>query len=101
MTRDLLKRGFAEAFKTVDAIVTPTSPTPAFKIGEKASDPLAMYLADIFTVTANLVGVPAISVPCGMADREGKKLPLGFQIMAPRFREDIVFQLGKAVESVR
>jgi aspartyl-tRNA(Asn)/glutamyl-tRNA(Gln) amidotransferase subunit A len=100
-TRDLLKRDFAEAFKTVDVIVTPISPTPAFKIGEKSSDPLAMYLADIFTVTANLVGTPAISVPCGTVVREGKNLPLGFQIMAPHFREDIVFQLGKVVESVR
>lgn len=100
-TQDLLKHDFVEAFKNVDAIVTPTSPTPAFKVGEKSSDPLAMYLADIFTVTANLVGLPAISVPCGTVDREGKSLPLGFQIMAPHFREDILFQLGKVVESVR
>lgn len=101
ITRDLLKKDFVEAFKTVDAIVTPTSPTPAFKIGEKASDPLSMYLADIFTVTANLVGVPAISVPCGTVSREGKELPLGFQIMASHFREDVLFELGKAVERVR
>lgn len=100
-TRELLKHDFAEAFKKVDAIVTPTSPTPAFKIGEKSSDPLSMYLSDIFTVTANLVGLPAISVPCGSVDREGKSLPLGFQIMAPHFREDIVFALGKAVETAR
>ncbi len=57
-----------------------------------------MYLSDIFTVTANLVGVPAISVPSGFAEREGKQLPLGFQIMAPHFREDLLFTLGKAVE---
>jgi len=101
MTQDLLRQDFAEAFKTVDAIVTPTSPTPAFKVGEKTSDPLSMYLADIFTVTANLVGVPAISVPCGFVPRGEKELPLGFQIMASHFREDIVFQLGKAVEGVR
>jgi aspartyl-tRNA(Asn)/glutamyl-tRNA(Gln) amidotransferase subunit A len=100
-TQELLKHDFAEAFKTVDAIVTPTSPTPAFKIGEKASDPLSMYLADIFTVIANLVGLPAISVPCGTILREGKNLSLGFQIMASHFREDIIFALGKAVESVR
>ncbi len=100
-TQNLLKKDFIEAFKEVDVIVTPTSPTPSFKVGEKASDPLSMYLADIFTVTANLVGVPAISVPCGTANREGKDLPLGFQIMAPHFREDILFQLGKVVESVR
>lgn len=101
VTRDLLKKDFTEAFKNVDVIVTPTSPTPAFKVGEKASDPLSMYLADIFTVTANLVGVPAISVPCGTVVREGKDLPLGFQVMAPHFREDLLFQLGKDVESVR
>ena len=100
-TQDLLKRDFAEAFKNVDAIVTPTSPTPSFKVGEKAADPLSMYLADIFTVTANIVGVPAISVPCGTVAREGKDLPLGFQIMTPHFREDVLFQLGKAVEAVR
>jgi aspartyl-tRNA(Asn)/glutamyl-tRNA(Gln) amidotransferase subunit A len=100
-TQDLLKNDFIEAFKNVDAIVTPTSPTPAFKIGEKSSDPLSMYLADIFTVTANLVGVPAISVPCGTVPRGEKNLPIGFQIMAPHFREDIVFALGKAVENTR
>lgn len=101
VTRNLLKRDFLEAFKTVDVIVTPTSPTPAFKVGEKASDPLSMYLSDIFTVTANLVGVPAISAPCGTVLREGKELPLGFQIMAPHFCEDTLFALGKVVEQVR
>jgi len=101
VTRDLLKKDFTEAFKNIDVIVTPTSPTPAFKVGEKASDPLSMYLADIFTVTANLTGVPAISVPCGTVVREEKNLPLGFQIMAPHFREDLLFQLGKDIESVR
>ncbi len=104
-TQALLKHDFAEAFKKVDAIVTPTSPTPAFKVGEKAADPLSMYLSDIFTVTANLVGVPAISVPCGTVSRVGKDLPLGlplgFQIMAPYFGEDTLFALGKAVEQVR
>ena len=63
--RTLLTRDFDEAFKKVDAIVTPTSPTAAFKLGEKANDPLAMYLADIYTVTADLAGIPGISVPCG------------------------------------
>lgn len=100
-TQGLIKKDFAEAFKSVDVIVTPTSPTPSFKVGEKTSDPLSMYLADIFTVTANLVGVPAISVPCGVVAREGKDLPLGFQIMAPHFREDVLFALGKVVEEVR
>ena len=97
----MLKENFKDVFKTVDCIVTPTSPTPAFKIGEKAADPLSMYLGDIFTVTANIVGVPAISVPCGTVAREGKDLPLGFQIMAPHFREDVLFYLGKLIEVVR
>ena len=77
--RSLLARDFDEAFATVDVIVTPTTPTPAFKLGEKTDDPLAMYLADIFTVTADLVGIPGISVPCGKS-REG--LPIGMQILA-------------------
>ena len=100
-TQDLLRENFKEIFKSVDCIVTPTSPTPAFKIGEKTADPLSMYLGDIFTVTANIVGIPAISVPCGTVKREGKDLPLGFQIMAPHFREDTLFALGKVVEGVR
>ena len=100
-TQELLRKDFLGSFKKVDAIVTPTSPTPSFKVGEKAADPLSMYLSDIFTVTANLVGVPALSVPCGTASRDGKDLPLGFQIMAPHFREDILFQIGRAVEKVR
>ena len=98
-TQDLLGRDFSDAFKSVDVIVTPTSPTPSFKVGEKAADPLSMYLADIFTVTANLVGVPALSVPCGTAVRDGKQLPLGFQIIAPHFREDFLFTIGRAVEN--
>jgi aspartyl-tRNA(Asn)/glutamyl-tRNA(Gln) amidotransferase subunit A len=72
--RTLLARDFEEAFKKVDAIVTPTCPTPAFKLGEKVDDPLAMYLADIYTVTADLVGIPGISIPCGESK---EKLPIG------------------------
>ena len=72
--RTLLAQDFAEAFKKVDAIVTPTSPTAAFKLGEKVDDPLAMYLADIFTVTANLAGICGVSVPCGGTK---EKLPIG------------------------
>lgn len=92
--RDILRAEFEEAFKEVDAILTPTTPTPAFKIGEK-SDPLEMYLADIFTVTANIVGVPAISVPSGFAEINGKKLPLGIQLMSPHGSENILFEVGK------
>ena len=91
--RSLLARDFDEAFAKVDAIVTPTTPTPAFKLGEKADDPLAMYLADIFTVTANLVGVPGISVPCGKS-KEG--LPIGLQILGRHFDEATVLQMARA-----
>ena len=97
--RNVIKKDFEKAFKDVDMIVTPTSPMPAFKIGEKSSDPLSMYLADIFTVPANLVGVPAISVPSGFTEREGKKLPLGVQFFAPYFHENILFAIGKDLET--
>ena len=96
--RTLLTRDFEEAFKQVDVIITPTSPTPAFKLGEKVDDPLSMYLADIFTVTADLVGVPGISIPCGNS-REG--LPIGMQIMARHFDEPTLFRLGHAYEHAR
>jgi aspartyl-tRNA(Asn)/glutamyl-tRNA(Gln) amidotransferase subunit A len=93
--RTLLTRDFEEAFRKVDAIVTPTSPTAAFKLGEKADDPLAMYLADIYTVTADLVGVPGISVPCGQT-RE--KLPIGLQILGRHFDESTILRLAHAYE---
>jgi aspartyl-tRNA(Asn)/glutamyl-tRNA(Gln) amidotransferase subunit A len=82
--RTLLTRDFEEAFKKVDAIVTPVSPTAAFKLGEKVDDPLAMYLADIYTVTADLAGIPGISVPCGETK---EKLPIGLQILGRHFDE--------------
>ncbi len=93
--RELLKSDFAEAFKIVDAILTPMAPTVAFKIGEKIANPISMYLEDIFTVTANLVGAPAMSVPAGNKNIGDKKLPIGLQIIAPHGREDILFALGK------
>ncbi len=93
--RRLIERDFAAAFEEVDIIITPTSPSPAFKIGEKAHDPIAMYLEDIFTVTANIAGIPAISLPSGFAEREGKSLPLGFQLMAGFGNEALLFALGK------
>lgn len=93
--RSLLARDFDEALATVDAIITPTTPTPAFKLGEKADDPLAMYLADIYTVTANLAGVPGISVPCGKS-KEG--LPIGLQVLGKHFDEPTVLRLGHVVE---
>jgi len=93
--RTLLTRDFEEAFTKVDAIVTPTTPTPAFKLGEKSDDPLAMYLNDIYTVTADLVGVPGISVPCGYTKA---KLPIGLQVLGKHFDESTVFRVGHAVE---
>ncbi len=94
-TRALIARDFAKAFEQVDAIVTPTSPVPAFRLGERASDPLAMYLADIYTVTGSLAGVPGISVPCGKTP-EG--LPVGLQIFGQPFGEARVLQLASAFE---
>jgi aspartyl-tRNA(Asn)/glutamyl-tRNA(Gln) amidotransferase subunit A len=93
--RTLLARDFDEALAKVDAILTPTAPTPAFKLGEKADDPLAMYLADIYTVTADLVGVPGISVPCGVS-RSG--LPIGLQILGRHFDEGMVLRVANAAE---
>lgn len=80
--RNLIIDDFNKAFETVDFIAMPTTPTPAFKIGEKANDPLAMYLADLFTVSANIAGLPAISIPSGFTSVGGAKLPLGFQLLA-------------------
>jgi aspartyl-tRNA(Asn)/glutamyl-tRNA(Gln) amidotransferase subunit A len=94
--RALIARDFAEAFQQVDAIVTPTSPVPAFRLGERTSDPLAMYLADIYTVTGSLAGVPGISVPCG---RTGEGLPVGLQIFGQPFREERILQLANAFEN--
>jgi aspartyl-tRNA(Asn)/glutamyl-tRNA(Gln) amidotransferase subunit A len=94
--RALLTQEFADAFGHVDAIITPTTPTPAFKLGEKADDPLAMYLADIYTVTADLAGIPGISVPCGYS-QEGN-LPIGLQILCKHFDEPTMFRLAHAVE---
>ncbi len=93
--RTLLTQDFLTAFAEVDAVVTPVAPTPAFKIGEKADDPLAMYLADIYTVTASLAGICGISVPCGVS-REG--LPIGAQILGKHFAEGTVFRVAAAVE---
>jgi aspartyl-tRNA(Asn)/glutamyl-tRNA(Gln) amidotransferase subunit A len=96
--RTLLTQDFLTAFKEVDAIVTPVAPTPAFKLGEKTDDPLAMYLADIYTVTASLAGICGISVPCG-ATKTG--LPIGAQILAKHFNEPILFRVAQAVENGR
>jgi len=97
--RELVKQDFEEAYKEVDAIVMPTTSGPAFKIGEKSNDPLSMYLEDLYTTPQVLAGIPSITVPSGFVTKDGKELPLGFQIMAPRFREDICFKVGKDFEN--
>jgi aspartyl-tRNA(Asn)/glutamyl-tRNA(Gln) amidotransferase subunit A len=93
--RTLLTRDFEQAFADVDAIVTPTSPTAAFKLGEKSNDPLAMYLADIYTVTADLAGIPGISIPCGQTK---EKLPIGLQILGKHFDEATILRVAHAYE---
>jgi aspartyl-tRNA(Asn)/glutamyl-tRNA(Gln) amidotransferase subunit A len=93
--RALIAQDFREAFQKVDVIVTPTSPVPAFKLGERVNDPLQMYLADIYTVTGSLAGLPGISVPCG---RIGDKLPVGLQVFGPAFGEAKVLRLAHAFE---
>src|SRR5262249_4536235 len=94
--RALIARDFARAFEQVDAIVTPTSPVPPFRLGERTADPLAMYLADIYTVTGSLAGLPGISVPCG---KTSEGLPVGLQIFGQPFGESRVLQLAHAFET--
>jgi aspartyl-tRNA(Asn)/glutamyl-tRNA(Gln) amidotransferase subunit A len=94
--REEIKKEFANIFKEVDAIATPTAPTPAFKIGEKTSDPVSMYLADIFTTPANIAGIPALATPSGKINVEGNDLPLGIQFMAKEGGENTLFEIGKA-----
>jgi len=93
--RTLLALDFERVFEKVDAVVTPTTPTPAFKLGEKTEDPLAMYLADIYTVTADLTGIPGVSVPCG---KSASGLPIGLQILGKHFDEGTILRLGHALE---
>ena len=93
--RTLIKQDFDKAFEKVDAIVTPTSPTTAFKIGEKADDPLQMYLSDIFTVSINLAGIPGISIPCGFST---SNLPIGMQILGKPFAEETLLKLANAYQ---
>jgi aspartyl-tRNA(Asn)/glutamyl-tRNA(Gln) amidotransferase subunit A len=94
--RSLIAQDFSNAFQKVDAILTPTTPTPAFKLGERTSDPLQMYLADIYTVTGDLAGIPGISVPCG---KTKAGLPIGLQILGPHFSELRILQLAHAFEN--
>ena len=99
--RQRIVSDFKEAFSDVDIITMPTTPTPAFKLGEKTDNPLAMYLSDIFTAPANIAGIPAISIPSGTVERDGKSLPLGLQLIAPHFQESVLFDAGRQFEEVR
>jgi aspartyl-tRNA(Asn)/glutamyl-tRNA(Gln) amidotransferase subunit A len=93
--RTLLRRDYEQAFESVDVVAMPASPTPAFRLGEKTADPLQMYLTDIFTVSANLAGLPGISVPCGFA---GERLPVGLQLMGRMFDEETLLRVADAYE---
>jgi aspartyl-tRNA(Asn)/glutamyl-tRNA(Gln) amidotransferase subunit A len=96
--RSLIKEDFRQAFESCDAIITPTSPTPAFLIGEKVDNPLAMYLNDIYTVTANLAGIPGLNVPCGLSSN---RLPIGFQLLGAYWSEPVLFKLAHAYETAQ
>ncbi|HUP56302.1 MAG TPA: amidase family protein, partial [Bdellovibrionota bacterium] len=93
--RRLIRRDFDQAFTQVDLIAGPVAPTTAFKLGEKTSDPLKMYLNDIFTIPANLAGLPAISIPCG---QDEQKLPIGFQLIAPHFADERLLSVARELE---
>ena len=93
--RRLIKNDFDKAFAECDVIMGPTSPTPAFKIGEKTDDPLAMYLSDIYTISCNLAGIAGISIPCGFT-KSG--LPIGLQILAPPFAEEKLLRIARMYE---
>ncbi|MEC7801273.1 MAG: amidase, partial [Verrucomicrobiota bacterium] len=94
-TRTLIRNDFDKAFEQVDAILTPTSPTPAFKFGEKSEDPISMYLSDIYTISTNLAGLPGISVPCGFS-KEG--LPIGMQLIGKAFEEEKLLSVANAYD---
>jgi len=93
--RTLIARDFDAAYQQVDVLVSPTTPTTAFPLGERVDDPMAMYLADLCTIPANLAGVPSMSLPCGLADG----LPVGFQIMAPALADDRMYRVAGALEA--
>jgi aspartyl-tRNA(Asn)/glutamyl-tRNA(Gln) amidotransferase subunit A len=95
--RTLITRDFEAAFGMVDVLVSPTTPTTAFRIGERVDDPMAMYRADLCTIPANLAGSPAISVPCGLSEEDG--LPVGLQVMAPALQEQRMYRVAAAYEA--
>ena len=102
--RTLIRQDFLKAFEQVDAIITPTTPTPAFKVGEKSGDPLQMYLSDIFTIGCNLAGIPGLSLPCGFTGSGfqpstfNSQLPIGFQLLGKPFGEETILRLAHAYE---
>src|SRR5256885_460977 len=96
--RGLIREDFARAFEKVDALISPTSPVPAFKLGERVADPLQMYLADIFTIAANLAGNCGISVPCGLAEVDGHRLPIGMQLLGKELDAERILQIAHAYE---
>jgi aspartyl-tRNA(Asn)/glutamyl-tRNA(Gln) amidotransferase subunit A len=96
--RTLIRREFDEAFAKYDAILTPVTPTPAFKLGEKVDDPVSMYLSDIFTLPVNIAGLPGASVPCGFVEADGKQLPVGLQVLARPFDEATMLRVAHAYE---
>jgi aspartyl-tRNA(Asn)/glutamyl-tRNA(Gln) amidotransferase subunit A len=96
--RQLIRQDFVQAFEKVDALVSPTSPVPAFKLGERTADPLQMYLADIFTNAANLAGICGISLPCGFAQADGHRLPIGLQLLGKALDEARILQIAHAYE---
>jgi aspartyl-tRNA(Asn)/glutamyl-tRNA(Gln) amidotransferase subunit A len=96
--RELIRRDFASVFEKVDALISPTSPVPAFKLGERVADPLQMYLADIFTIAANLAGICGISVPCGFAELDGHRLPIGLQLLGKPLDEARILQIAHVYE---
>ena len=93
--RTLIRNDFERAFEQCDLIVTPVAPTTAFKLGEKMNDPLTMYLSDIFTISVNLAGLPGMAMPCGY---DSNNLPIGMQLIAPPFAEEIILRAGDAFE---
>jgi len=96
--RTLLKKEFEKIFETVDLLIAPVSPMPAFKFGEKSEDPLSMYLSDVLTVPANPAGIPAMSIPAGFVERDGKSLPVGLQIIGPAWSEQMILNAGFAYQ---
>jgi aspartyl-tRNA(Asn)/glutamyl-tRNA(Gln) amidotransferase subunit A len=92
--RTVIKHEFDAAFQDFDVLVSPTSPTVAFKLGEKTENPLAMYLADVLTIPPNMAGLPGLSIPCGLSE----SLPVGLQLIGPQFSENTLFRVGHAIE---